>query len=191
MFPRTVTLLLALAGVISLDVGAQEAPPLKVVPICDVLRNPSLFNGKVIAVRGEQIVGGHGLYLGGENCSDVLTTKGYRWPSLIWIVNSEEEMERRGYTLSQYMQALREIDDVRRGELQRTGAGAKIARVEVTYVGLFETHRDFDGAVFQRPDGSVVGAGFGQVPGAPGQLFVQSARDVSIEFESSSKDSKP
>jgi hypothetical protein len=185
--PRKVTLLLALAGVYLLNVAAQVTAPMNVVPICDVLRDPSLFDGKVIAVRGEHIVGGHGLYLGGRDCPDGLTTKGYRWPSLIWIVNIEEEMERRGYAPSQYMRALREIDNVSRGELQRKGAGAKIARVEVTFVGLFETHHDFENAVFQRPDGTIVGAGFGQVPGAPGQLFVQSAKDVSVQFESSSK----
>ena len=88
------------------------------------------------------------------------------------------------------MQAIREIEKVTRSELERRGTGAKIARVEVTFVGLFETHRDFDSAVFHRPDGSVVGAGFGQVPGAPGELFVQSVKDISTEFESDSKESK-
>jgi hypothetical protein len=91
-----------------------------------------LFNGKITAIRGEHLVGGHGLYLRGGNCSDVLATKGYRWPSLIWIVNIEEDMERRGHNLGQYMEALHEIDKVSRAELQRKGTGAKIARVEAT-----------------------------------------------------------
>lgn len=182
--------ILAFAGVLLSDATAQEGSSPPVVPICDVLRNPPLFNGKVIAIRGERLVGGHGLYLAGPNCADVVGTKGYRWPSFIWIENGRKEMESRGYSMDEYEKAILEIGRVSRSALERKGPGAKIARVEVTLVGLFETHRDFDSAVFARPDGSIVGAGFGQVPGAPGQLFVKSVRDISVEFETGSLDKR-
>ena len=56
--------------------------------------------------------------------------------------------------------------------------------------GLLETRADLGSTVFRRPDGTVVGAGFGQVPGAPGQLFVDSVKDIVVEFEPA-RDTEP
>jgi len=165
-----------------LAVRAQEAVPIRTMAICDLLRNPSQYNGKVIALTGLYSPGGHGLYLRGEGCDGVLVTKGYQWPSLVWIVSSEEEMRRRGRAIAPYMQALFQVAAISRRELLRKGSGAKIAKVTVTFVGLFETRDDLANAVFQRPDGTVVGAGFGQVPGAPGQFFVDSVKNVEVEL---------
>ncbi len=189
--PFKAAFVLLLAGSCQVNVTAQQQPSHPFIPICDVLRNPSSFNGKVIAVRGERLVGGHGLYLRGENCSDILTTKGYRWPPMIWIVNIKERIERQGYDFEQYNQAILDIDHAERAALQRKGPAAKIARVEVTFVGLFETHSDFDSAVFYRVDGSSAGVGFGPLSGAPGQLFIQSAQDITVEFEGSFETNKP
>src|SRR5215469_9630827 len=150
----------------ALTVRAQEVVQVRTMAICDLLRNPSQYNGKVIALTGLYSPGGHGLYLRGEGCDGVLVTKGYQWPSLVWIVSSEEEMRRRGRAIAPYMQALFQVATTSRRELLRKGPGAKIAKVTVTYVGLFETRDDLANAVFPRPDGTVVGAGFGQVPGA-------------------------
>jgi hypothetical protein len=67
-------------------------------------------------------------------------------------------------------------------ERQRRGKGASSEKVTVTFVGLFETREDLDSVVFQRPDGSLVGIGFGQAPGAPGQFFIDSVKDIVVEF---------
>ena len=60
---------------------------------------------------------------------------------------------------------------------------SRIKSVTVTYTGFFETYENLEAVVVRRPDGSLVGFGFGQVPGAPGQLFVDSVRDVTVELE--------
>jgi len=162
---------------------AQEPVPNTTISICDLLRDPSMYNGEVISLRGVYFPGGHGLYLKGEGCDGTLNTRGYRWPSLVWIVNNEQEMQRHGRSMERYLQALVQVADAGRRELLRKSPGAKIGRVIVTYTGLFETRDDLASAVFQRPDGSVVGIGFGEAPGAPGQLFVDSVKDIAVEFE--------
>jgi hypothetical protein len=163
--------------------AAQPTQDGKATAICDVLHQPSAYNGRVVAIRGGYFVGGHGLYLKGEDCDGALVTKGYRWPSLIWIVNTVEEMQRRGRTLDQYMRAVLAVDEATQRELLSARAGTRVRSVTVTYIGLFETYENLEASVVRRPDGSVIGFGFGQVPGAPGQLFVDSIKDITVELE--------
>lgn len=57
--------------------------------------------------------------------------------------------------------------------------------MKLTYVGLFETRASFDGHPGKQPSGRVEESGFGAGGAAPGQLFVESVRDIVIEFEQS------
>jgi hypothetical protein len=181
---RILTVLLLTSGWFA-DASADDEP-LKTLHVCEILRDPSAFNGKIIAVRGVYLAGGHGLYLSEQDCKAPLVTKTYRWPSVIWVPLSEKEFQTRGLSFQRALKAEVEIGNARRGAEERRPNGIKIEKVTVTYVGLFETHAHFDDKVVQRPDGSQVGIGFGQVPGAPGQLFVDTVKDIVVEFQPAS-----
>jgi len=172
------TIILGLALVCApLAIGQQT---LKTITVCELLQDPTKYNGKTIALRGEYSVGGHGLYLRGPDCDGLLITKGYRWPSSIWISLTRKEYQKRSMSFEHLLDAQIEVGAVR--ERQRRGKGASSEKVTVTFVGLFETREDLDSVVFQRPDGSLVGIGFGQAPGAPGQFFIDSVKDIVVEF---------
>jgi hypothetical protein len=158
----------------------QQTP--KTVTVCELLQDPTKYNGKTIALRGEYSVGGHGLYLRGPDCDGLLITRGYRWPSSIWISLTREEYQQRSMRFEHLLDVQVEVGAVRERERQRRGKGATSEKVTVTFVGLFETREDLDSLVFRRPDGSLVGIGFRQVPGAPGQLFIDSVKDIVVEF---------
>jgi len=158
---------------------AQSAVP-KDIGVCDLFRDPSRYNGKRIAVRGVYHPGGHGLYLDGGDCGEVLTTRGYRWPSRIWVPLARDEYLSRGLSIQGEVDAEIEIATARSREGQRRGGAGVIERVTVTYVGLFETHNDLGAAVVQGPIPR--GVGFGQGLTAPGQLFVTAVRDILVEF---------
>jgi len=171
---------LGLALACCLAVRGQETQ--KTMTVCELLQDASKYNGKIIAIRGEYYVGGHGLYLRSTECDGILTTKGYRWPSSIWISLTQSEYEERRMNFGHEIEAQFEIGAARQKQKQRAGRDATSEKVTLTFLGLFETRENLESAVFRRPDGSLVGIGFGQVPGAPGQLFIDSVKDIVVEF---------
>jgi len=64
--------------------------------VCELLRAPSKFNGKRIAVRGLTTSYEHGQYLAGEECETLPLTAGRDWPALIWIVRGDKQFRQRG-----------------------------------------------------------------------------------------------
>ena len=167
--------LLACLWIISVVVStAQVEVPVKTVTVCEVLRTPTTFNGQIISVRGVYSPWEHGLYLRGEDCEGILVTHGFKWPSVISIVNQQRELESRGRSIDGLLRANEELSTTIKRELQRNGPGVKVAKIKVTYTGLFETHEDLEG----RP-----GDGFGALNSAPGQLYVESMKDIVVEFE--------
>ena len=159
--------------------GQQIQEP-KEITVCELLRDSARYNGKTISVRGEYFVGDNGLYLRGLNCGRGLITKGYTWPALIWLSDSAAEFARRGLDAKQFVNSVIQIGKARSG---RAGSGVGNERVTLTYTGLFETRKNLADFVRNLPDGSVTGDGFGPVPGAPGQLFVQAVDEIVVELE--------
>lgn len=149
--------------------------------VCDLFRDPPRYNGKQVAVRGVYQPGGHGLYLEGGLCGDVLITRGYQWPSRIWIPLTADEYRSRGLRIQDEVEAELQIAAIRARENQERGGPNLSERVTVTYVGVFETHNDLSAAVVQGP--MPRGIGFGQGLSAPGQLFVISVKNILVEFE--------
>ena len=162
---------------------AQQGPPEGTISICDLLRRPSRYNGKTIAVRGTYFVGGHGTYLKGEGCDGVLVTKGHPWPSVIWLSLSREETERRGLD---YEHKLRAEADMSAAVFRARAARdfkSDVAKVTLTYVGLFETRDGFDAQIGKPDDAAGVEEGFGDQGYAPAQLFVDSVKDIVVELK--------
>ena len=165
----------------STDSEAQiEAPAKSFVSVCDLLKSPSSFNGKIMAVRGIYTVGGHGLMLKGDGCLAPLVTKGREWPSLIHISLSTEEYLRRGLTMEGYNVAEVQISNA------RAISGDRNQDAIVTYRGLFETYTTLNAEIGQPADDKPMEPGFGPAA-APGQLFVYSVEDIVIGREPAPK----
>ena len=93
---------------------------------------------------------------------------------MIFISLTQKQMESRGRNIANAITAMDQLSAAIRTQLQLKGPDAKVARVRVTYVGLFETHQDIE----NRP-----GDGFGPLNAAPGQMYVDSVRDIVVEFD--------
>jgi len=183
--------LLAFGLAFSPGLRAQADEPPKAMTVCELLREPSKFNGKKIAIRGLYVPYEHGLYLRGEGCEMMPITKGRDWPAVISVVLSDEQMRRRGIDPGRFAAAESAITMAKLRATGARGGEAKIARVRITYVGLFETRDSFDGHPEKQADGRAVESGFGAGGAAPGQLFVDSVRDIIVEFEESASPKKP
>ena len=59
----------------------------KTLGVCDLLRDPLGFNGQLVAARGVSRSTDEGWWLAGENCSGVLQTNGYAWPTVLWLTS--------------------------------------------------------------------------------------------------------
>jgi hypothetical protein len=161
---------------------AQGPIPKVTLSVCDLLQAPSKYNRKLIAVRGEYFEGGHGTYLRGE-CKVPLVTKGFRWPSMIYVSPSREETENHGMNYQHAVNAEVQIAIVRAREARLRGADPLTAKMTLTYVGLFETRDGFDREIGKVPDGKPRENGFGPGAAAPGQLFVDTVRDIVVTFD--------
>jgi hypothetical protein len=68
----------------SLKVEALQDPSsLTVIPICDLFQNLAEWRGKRIAVRGDLVGTGEGVWIT-ESCEGGFVTDGYRWPVSLW-----------------------------------------------------------------------------------------------------------
>ena len=154
--------------------NAQEARPAAELSVCDVLRNPTQY-GKVISARGVYSVGAHGSYVRGEGCGRFLENDtNFKWPPVIFISLSQRQMESRGRDVMSIVRAMDELSAAIQREVKRKGPEARVARVWLTCVGLFETRDDIE----HRP-----GDGFGPLNTAPGQLYIDTVKDIVVEFE--------
>jgi hypothetical protein len=177
-----VLLLLMAALAASRVMNAQDVKARPKLTVCELLKQPSKFNRRVIELRGIYFTGGHGMFVAGDGCDEVLITKGKRWQSLIWLELSREETERRGMSFERVTKAQMEIITAKLREMRRHPQ-AKITKVIVTSVGLFETRDDFDSMIGAPADDRPVESGFGDQGVAPGQFFIDSVKDIVVKFE--------
>jgi hypothetical protein len=162
---------------------AQKPGVTDTVSVCDLLRQPAKYNCKIVSASGIYFPGGHGLYLKGDNCEEILITKGFKWPSLIWLPLGDRGFQDRGLSVERLRKALDETGRLMNRESARKGNGVKVSKIIVTCRGRFETHDDLELRIFRRPDGSFMADGFG--PGlspAPAQLFIDSVEGVALEY---------
>src|ERR1700732_2065447 len=101
---RTV-FLFVVGGILAASIYAQKDPLEGAISVCDLIRKPARYNGKIIAIRGTYFVGGHGTYLKGEGCDGILVTKGHPWPSLICLSLTREETNLRGLNYEHQVKA--------------------------------------------------------------------------------------
>ena len=176
---------LALPAITAHTIAVQPASsPPPTMTVCELLRAPSTYNHKMIAIRGLYVVGGHATFLGGVDCEGVVVTKGLRWPSLVYIAGAREEIESHGMTVEHLGKVRMQIALAKSSEAQIRGEDQERAKVVLTLIGRFETRDTFDADNGKPEDGTPVETGFGDgAPGAPGQLCVDSVKDIVVTFD--------
>ena len=177
-------LIIALAITITSPLrGAAQAGAPETLSVCDVLRDPVKYNGKMITVRGYLASNAHGTWLT-EDCKEhLMTTIGMEWPNTIWV----------GATAKDALHQITFEEDWKVVEETRAKLGRQITdrrhdRVWVTYIGLFETWDNIKSAVGSDRSGALVLGGFGPGNYAPGQLIIQTVKDAFVEHLGETKE---
>jgi len=176
-------LLFASSFVLAVLAYAQQTKPEDVISVCDLLRKPSRYNGKTIAIRGTNFYGGHGSYLKGEGCDPVLITKYHPWPAVIWLSLGREEYDLRGLNYEHRRKTEDDKTEAVFRAMAAKGFKSEVAKMTLTYVGLFETRERFDEQIGKPDDFDGPEKGFGAGGYAPAQLFVDSVRDIVVELK--------
>ncbi len=148
---------------------------------CYLLTHLQDYNDRIISIRGEYFVGGHGLYLRINDCPTPLTTKGYRWPPVLLLSISDSETRKFGRSFESLQAALL---DLGAKIAQKIGSAGKEDwspfKITFTGVGLLHTHAQLELHVVQQ-GGTFLTDGFGAGGWAPAEMFLQSISDIEIE----------
>jgi hypothetical protein len=163
-------------GLLALPALAQQADP-DTISVCEVLREPLKYDGKIVAVRGRlDYGGGEGTWLE-DDCTEKHTTAGgLEWFNLIWT--SPQPSDAAHQIAFVPISGEHAVDNLKRfvAEILK---GQERYRLWATYVGLFEA-KDYKTAVYVTRGRPMLG-GFGHLGMAPAQLFIKSIKDPMIE----------
>jgi hypothetical protein len=154
-------------------VGADEA--LQQVAICDILRDPVRWNGKMIEVTGPIMSPPEdSFWVMGVGCDGVLEVKGTKFPSGFVL---QHPFNKRLY----YHAVDFDWDQTSRDELELLTRKAMRTkqRVVATVVGMFETLDPIDGLINNNSPFKY--QGFGHEGGSPGQIIVKTVKNMRIE----------
>jgi hypothetical protein len=151
--------------------------------VCDVLRGPLEYDGRLINIRGVLRGTDEGEWLVGEGCSGTLVTDGYVWPTGIWLTAP-------GYRGVLHLIDFKlDEDSGRRFSRRYKHLNKRVPEncIISTLTGLFETRRDWSKFKAVYPNGAWKLLGFGHLGEAPGQLVIKSEDDVAVDPNCSAK----
>jgi len=155
----------ALAQVAGVLVESKD----RVLTVCDILRDPLGFDGKMIRLRGRLSGTDEGNWLMGAGCPGVLVTDGYVWEPMIFIAAPASRGQIHSVDFA-YDFKSEERGRKRYRELLRRLPPSCITW---TYVGVFETRKEWSKLMNGNPNG------FGHQNAAPGELLTKEV--VSVE----------
>lgn len=154
--------------------GADRQPP---ISVCELIAHRMGYTGRMVAVRGAEGVGGHGVYLMADrDCAYRLVTRGVEWPNVIWLTYPDNKSPDQT-THAHFKVDLKSVNRANDAVL-RAGYRWEDDIEVVTYVGLFVTYGDDELGI--RANAGIPGGlrlGFGPVGlGAPAQILIKGAR---------------
>ena len=171
---RLLILLIALtcASAAAQVVGAQPDPP--TVTVCDLLSQPLKYDGTFVRIQGRLTGTDEGTWFASDKCPSVFVTNKYRWPSVIWFSTPSMPNPNGQHAIDFQFDAESEA----RVEAKYRALKPRVPPKCViwTYMGLFETRRDWSEPRAIGVDGNPLG--FGHQGGAPGQLIAKKALNV-------------
>ncbi|MFI5103537.1 MAG: hypothetical protein ACHP79_01320 [Terriglobales bacterium] len=144
--------------------------------VCEALTHASKYDGKIVRVRDRVAATDEGASFLGEDCPGIFTTDGKIWPSAIaWTMPSQSHFILHSVDFRFDWDSGKRVDK-KWEQLRKHFPDRCIA---VTYTGMFESWSP-DKAKKTYANGMTVEIpGFGHLNGAPAQLILQSADDVS------------
>jgi hypothetical protein len=171
---------LILIGVLS-TVGshAQARGQLTPLSVCELVAKRMEYNGRMVAVRGEERGGSHGAWLVGcSECQDRLVTRGVEWPNVIFLTYPDNESRNKA-NHADFRVDWRSIEAARK-VVARSALNLSTDRIIQTYLGRFVAYPDLDNRVSPGVPGALR-LGFGPVGlEAPAQLLIKRVRDVVV-----------
>ncbi len=183
---KLLTLLMALTCGLALSqvTGAEHGAP--TVTVCDLLSQPLKYDGMLVRIHDRIEGTDEGNWFTSDKCPGVLVTNKYVWSSVIWFstpsmtdplrlhaIDFQFDPESRDRMVAKYRALKRRVPD---------------RCVVWTYLGLFETRRDWSDPRAIKVDGDP--RGFGHLGEAPGQLIAKKAEDVAAVPNCRTKESK-
>ncbi|MGB7763197.1 MAG: hypothetical protein WBL61_25405 [Bryobacteraceae bacterium] len=175
---KTIILLCALCATVP---NARAADQQSAMSVCEVIARRMEFSGRMVTVRGVEVVVEGGALYADRDCTYKLVTRGVVWPNVINLAypNNSQSMDPNTHAPFEADWA-----SIERSEAAALRAGYKLEDdlKVATYVGLLLTY-DNDELGRRSNAGLRVPflLGFGQAGfGAPAQLVIRSERDVVI-----------
>jgi hypothetical protein len=173
MLQLIIMVIMPLMSVEAQERPAESVPVAKPLSVCDLLTDPSKYNGHVVAVRGLVTGTDEGAWLKADvACKKPLTTYGFTWPQYLWLEIADTPLIVGRVGFQTDAAALRKIDI----ETRRMSLDYEKDRIRLTYVGVFET-RDY------KPSDIGINRayGFGHMNAAPGQIVIRTVKDLEVE----------
>ena len=188
MTNRIVLAALGVCLVTTAQADKERRRPLTILTVCEVLSHPLLYDGQLVRVRGRVNGSDEGAWLVGDECPGVfVTNEQHVWPSTIFLAtpSSTSSGRTRLHSIDFELDPVSErIADSKYRQL-RTHIPDKC--IAWTYIGLFETRRDWAEAQVVYPNGTTKIIGFGHLGAAPSQIILKSVDDVTAMRNCSEK----
>jgi hypothetical protein len=144
----------------------QQAIVRPLMTICELLKNPSTYRGKLVTVTG---IYWYGLR---EPCREPLVTGNRTWPTVIDFAHSDI-LGASGEAIA-FATDSKSWDHLQLFVRQEARAGRR-EEIWVTVVGMFRAPESY-----VNKDGQVFG-GYGHLGGYPAQLVLKTVLDISIK----------
>ena len=155
------------------DSNRADVPTLTV---CQALAHASEYDGKMVRIRDRVLATDEGTSFFGQECPGIFTSSGKVWPSVVaWTMPTESGFIFHSVNFRFDWESGKRVDK----EWERLRKQFPDRCIAVTYTGMFESWSP-DKARKTYTNGTTVEIpGFGHLNGAPAQLILQSANDVS------------
>lgn len=148
----------------------------RVLTVCEVLKNRTALNGRIVEVRGILRTTPEGSSLHSEGCDRDLKAGGYTWPAALNLSISELLTLWPPWPLNRDLRTMDQVQNQIRRQKPKPGD-----RIWITCIGRFESYENIEERVFRTPDGKVRANGLGHEGAFAAQLLTISTRDPVVE----------
>jgi hypothetical protein len=161
-----------LAAIVRL-LSAAQPPAAPILSVCELLKDRTQYDGKMVIVRVEEAGSSEGGWLVDRSCSGSLAISGRDWGWEIALVSPDFAAKPVEFQYD------KQAEERLQREFKKLKVDVRKVHVFVTYEGIFET----------RPDSHLTcrGCGFGHLGGSPTQLVVKTERDLVVKRRQTKK----
>ena len=147
---------------------------------CDIFADPLSWNGKLVSVSGDVVLGMEIFALNLANCPNVPTSHGLKWPTSIHLVGRSLGVS--GYptdrTSKDFFMEILEL--VRKAYFPRWSAATPKPRIKATLVGVLRISDRFGKFLQEGDQGPYLDGGYGHFGMFPVQLEFVAVEEVSL-----------